>query len=425
MVQQADHTTFQKPEFIFHRLTIEGKRLAGQGTSGESKSSFSEIRGKRRVLPMNTGLEVDKSGLQSRPFHVLTHLLQTPSRSMNFLGFDLPGSVFLAPMAGVTDLPFRRLCKTMGAAYAVSEMVSANALVYGNAKTRRRLDQTGETGVVAVQIAGSDPEQMAKAARLNVDEGAAIIDINMGCPAKKVCNVMAGSALMRDEDRVARILEAVVAAVPETPVTLKTRTGWDESQRNVLRILKIAENAGIQAITVHGRTRDQQYRGKAEYETIRAVKAEAGIPVIANGDIDSPEKARAVLEFTGADAVMVGRAAQGNPWIFREMAHYLATGDVLPPVSWADRGAVLMQHLDSMYSFYGEYSGVRMARKHIAWYTVGLPASGAFRQAMYQETSSVAQQAAVQAYFLTLSCLQISNTIAANDEGYVGKECVA
>ena len=249
---------------------------------------------------------------------------------MEFLGFSLRNNLFVAPMAGVTDRPFRQLCKKMGAGLAVSEMVTSNSLLYGSAKTQRRANHQGEVAPIAVQIAGSQPQMMADAARHNVERGAQIIDINMGCPAKKICNVMAGSALLRDEALVGRILDAVVRAIPETPVTLKIRTGWDQGSRNALNILKIAENAGIRALALHGRTRACGYSGQAEYDTIAAVKAAARIPVIANGDITTPEKARQVLDTTGADALMIGRAAQGRPWLFREIEHFLNTGERLP-----------------------------------------------------------------------------------------------
>lgn len=347
---------------------------------------------------------------------------------VQFLGFHLRNNLFLAPMAGVTDRPFRQLCKQLGAGYAVSEMVSANALCYHSQKTRRRTEHRGEEGPVAVQIAGGDPRMMAEAARFNVGQGAQIIDINMGCPAKKVCNVQAGSALLRDERLVAQILDAVVKAVPCVPVTLKTRTGWDVSSRNVLNILRIAEDAGVQAIAVHGRTRCQHYAGEAEYETIRAIKAAASIPVIANGDIDSPAKARAVLEFTGADALMIGRAAQGRPWLFRQIHHFLTEGKVLAPPTLGEVFSILETHLDNLYHFYGEYSGVRIARKHIAWYTSGLPDSNAFRQAMYQAPGIASQRQAVAGFFHRLFAESdgLAHT-AANDTPYQlgGQEKVA
>ncbi len=311
----------------------------------------------------------------------------------------LRNNLIVAPMAGVTDRPFRQLCKRLGAGMAVSEMVTSNSLLYGSAKTRRRANHEGEVEPVSVQIAGADPALLAQAARYNAERGAQIIDINMGCPAKKVCNVMAGSALLKDEALIGRILEAVVEAVPEVPVTLKTRTGWDKEQRNALRILKIAESSGIRALALHGRTRACGYSGSAEYETIRAVKAEARIPIIANGDIDCPEKARQVLEYTGADAIMIGRAAQGRPWIFREIGHYLATGTKLPPPEVAEIHRLLQEHLDDLYRFYGELSGVRMARKHIAWYTRGLTNSAAFRHAMNRLESGRAQLEAVNDFF--------------------------
>ena len=311
----------------------------------------------------------------------------------------LPNNLIVAPMAGVTDRPFRQLCKRLGAGMAVSEMVTSNSLLYGSAKTRRLADHAGEVAPVSVQIAGADPAMMAQAARHNVDNGAQIIDINMGCPAKKVCNVMAGSALLQDETLVGRILDAVVRAVPEVPVTLKIRTGWDRSHRNALRVLKIAEAAGIQALAIHGRTRACGYSGEAEYDTIRAVKAAAAIPVIANGDITTPQKAKYVLEYTGADAIMIGRAAQGRPWIFREVAHYLATGEVMPAPEVSEIHQILLEHLDALYGFYGETTGVRMARKHIAWYTRGLADSAGFRHAMNRLETVQAQLEAVNDFF--------------------------
>jgi tRNA-dihydrouridine synthase B len=303
---------------------------------------------------------------------------------MNFVGYTLRNNLFVAPMAGVTDRPFRQLCKKMGAGLAVSEMVTSNSLLYGSAKTQRRANHDGEVAPISVQIAGSLPSMMADAARHNVVRGAQIIDINMGCPAKKICNVMAGSALLRDEVLVGKILDAVVKAVPDTPVTLKIRTGWDKSSRNALNILKIAEQSGIRALAMHGRTRACGYSGEAEYETIAAVKAEAHIPIVANGDIDSPEKAKFVLDATGADALMIGRAAQGRPWLFREIEHFLQTGTHLMPPRVIEIHAVLMAHLDDLYGFYGIETGVRVARKHISWYTKGLAGSAAFRHRMNQ-----------------------------------------
>ena len=322
---------------------------------------------------------------------------------MDFLGFSLRNNLFVAPMAGVTDRPFRQLCKKMGAGLAVSEMVTSNSLLYGSAKTQRRANHQGEVEPIAVQIAGSDPAMMAQAARHNVERGAQIIDINMGCPAKKICNVMAGSALLRDEPLVGRILAAVVAAVPETPVTLKIRTGWDKSSRNALSILRIAEHSGIRALAMHGRTRACGYTGEAEYETIAAVKAVARIPIIANGDITSPEKARLVLEATGADALMIGRAAQGRPWLFREIEHFLATGTHLMPPRVAEIHQILLAHLEDLYDFYGVDTGVRVARKHISWYTRGLSGSAAFRHAMNQLPDIATQQQAVNDFFTALA----------------------
>jgi len=321
---------------------------------------------------------------------------------MQFAGYTLRNNLFVAPMAGVTDRPFRQLCKRLGAGLAVSEMVTSNSLLYGSAKTRRRADHEGEAQPVSVQIAGADPAMMAQAARYNVDQGAQIIDINMGCPAKKVCNVMAGSALLQNEPLVGRILDAVVRAV-DIPVTLKIRTGWDKTHRNALSILNIAENAGIRALAVHGRTRACGYTGEAEYETIAAVKAAARIPVIANGDITSPEKARQVLDATGVDALMIGRAAQGRPWIFREIEHFLATGEKLPPPRVDEIHEVMRGHLAELYAFYGAETGVRVARKHISWYTRGLPGSARFRHAMNQLPTIDAQLAAVDEFFLDLA----------------------
>jgi tRNA-dihydrouridine synthase B len=305
-------------------------------------------------------------------------------------------------MAGVTDRPFRQLCRSLGAGLAVSEMVSSNALVWGSEKTRRRIDHAGEDAPVSVQIAGADPVMMANAARFNVERGAQIIDINMGCPAKKVCNVMAGSALLQDESLVARILDAVVSAV-DVPVTLKIRTGWDPSHRNALRIAAIAEQSGIQALAVHGRTRACGYRGEAEHQTVRAIKAALSIPVIANGDITSPWKAAEILRTTQADAVMIGRAAQGRPWVFREVVHFLATGEMLPPPSPAEIGRVLTGHLNNLYAFYGEYTGVRVARKHIAWYSKGQPGGNRFRQQINQAETADEQLCHVDDYFSLLT----------------------
>ena len=301
-------------------------------------------------------------------------------------------------MAGVTDRPFRQLCRAQGAGLVVSEMVSSNALLWGSEKTRRRIDHAGEGEPVSVQIAGAVPSQMADAARFNVDHGAQIIDINMGCPAKKVCNVMAGSALLQDESLVGRILAAVINAV-DVPVTLKIRTGWDPEHRNALAIARIAEQAGIQALAVHGRTRACAYRGEAEHDTVRLIKSAVSIPIIANGDIRTPERAVEVLQDTGADAIMIGRAAQGRPWIFREIAHYMTTGRHLPAPAPAAICTILIDHLENLYAFYGEYTGVRVARKHIAWYSKGQRDGNPFRQHINQLDSADAQLAYVRDYF--------------------------
>ena len=316
--------------------------------------------------------------------------------------FELKNNLIVAPMAGVTDRPFRQLCKKMGAGMAVSEMVASNSLLWGSEKTRRRANHDGEVDPISVQIAGADPQMLADAARYNVDEGAQIIDINMGCPAKKVCNVMAGSALLKDEPLVARILESVVNAVG-VPVTLKIRTGWDRTNRNAVTVAKIAEASGIRALAIHGRTRACGFSGEAEYDTIAEVKSELRIPVIANGDIDSPERVKYVLERTGADAVMIGRAAQGRPWMFREITHYLDTGRHLPPPEVDEIHRVLVAHLEDLYSFYGEHSGVRVARKHISWYTKGLAGSAAFRHGMNQLQTCAEQLDAVNEFFAELS----------------------
>ncbi len=310
----------------------------------------------------------------------------------------LRNNLIVAPMAGVTDRPFRQLCKRLGAGMAVSEMVASNSLLWGSEKTLRRGNHEGEVEPRVVQIAGSDPRMMAEAARFNVDKGADMIDINMGCPAKKICNVAAGSALLKDESLVARIVDAVVKAV-HVPVTLKIRTGWNQDNRNALAIARIAEDHGIQSLAIHGRTRACMYTGEAEYDTIRAVKQAAGIPVVANGDIGTPEKAKFVLEYTGADAVMIGRAAQGRPWIFREIAHFLATGRKLPPPPVAEIRDVLAEHLDDLYGFYGRERGARVARKHIGWYTKGLRNSAPFRSRMNTLETAEGQLAAVAQFF--------------------------
>ena len=314
--------------------------------------------------------------------------------------YTLPNALFVAPMAGVTDRPFRQLCRQFGAGYAVSEMVTSRKDLWHTLKTSRRANHEGEPGPIAVQIAGTEPAMMAEAAAYNIERGAQIIDINMGCPAKKVCNKWAGSALMQDEALALQIIEAVVASCEphRVPVTLKMRTGWCQSHKNALSIARAAENAGVYMVTVHGRTREQGYKGEAEYDTIAAVKAALRIPVVANGDITSPEKAREVLRATGADALMIGRAAQGRPWIFREVAYYLATGEHLAPPLVAEVRRALLEHLQDHYSLYGEFTGVRSARKHIGWYVRSLPGGEDFREQMNRLESSEQQLAAVARY---------------------------
>ena len=315
--------------------------------------------------------------------------------------YTLPNRLFVAPMAGVTDRPFRRLCKRLGAGYAVSEMVTSRPDLRDSLKTSRRANHAGEPGPIAVQIAGTDAEMMAEAAAYNVQRGAQIIDINMGCPAKKVCNKWAGSALMQDEALAVSIARAVVKACEPhgVPVTLKMRTGWCNAQRNAVTLARAFEDAGIQMLTVHGRTREQGYTGQAEYDTIAAVKAAVRVPVVANGDIDSPEKARDVLAHTGADALMIGRAAQGRPWILREIGHFLATGTHLAPPLVAEVRKLLLEHLQDHYALYGEYTGVRSARKHIGWYVRYLPGGQAFRERMNLLEDCQAQWQAVADFF--------------------------
>lgn len=313
----------------------------------------------------------------------------------------LKNNLVVAPMAGVTDRPFRQLCKKMGAGLAVSEMVTSNSLLYGSEKTLRRANHEGEVDPISVQIAGADPAMMAEAAKHNVDNGAQIIDINMGCPAKKICNVMAGSALLKDEPLVAQILRAVVNAV-DVPVTLKIRTGWDKDNRNAIQIAKMAEDIGVQALAMHGRTRACLYKGDAEYDTIAAVKQAINIPLIANGDITTPEKAKYVLDYTGADAVMIGRAAQGRPWIFREIEHYLATGTHMLPPTVEEIHTVMLEHLHDLYDFYGELTGMRVARKHISWYTKGLSGSAAFRHHMNTLQTTELQLQTISDFFTEL-----------------------
>ena len=337
---------------------------------------------------------------------------------MHIGSIELPNALFVAPMAGVTDRPFRMLCKRLGAGYAVSEMVTSKRELWGSLKTSRRADHTGEGAPIAVQIAGVDAAEMADAARYNIDRGAQVIDINMGCPAKKVCNVWAGSALMQNEPLALAIVEAVVAACTPrgVPVTLKMRSGWCASEKNALRIARAAEAAGIAMVTVHGRTREQGYGGQAEYDTVAAVKAALRIPVVANGDIDTPAKAAAVLRLTGADALMIGRAAQGRPWIFREVAHFLAHGALLAPPPVRDVQHWLTQHLHDHYTLYGEYTGLRSARKHIGWAVKALPGGDAFRQAMNLIEDCRQQVDAVTRYFDTLADRHTLLPLAANDE---------
>ena len=329
--------------------------------------------------------------------------MPTPLTPLKLGPHALRNNLFVAPMAGVTDRPFRQLCKRLGAGYAVSEMVASNAQLWKSEKTMRRANHAGEVEPIAVQIAGADPAMMAEAARYNVANGAQIIDINMGCPAKKVCNVAAGSALLQNEPLVVQIVAAVVGAVgvgPDAvPVTLKIRTGWDRAHKNAVRVARLAQDAGISMLTVHGRTRADLYHGEAEYETIAAVKDAVRIPIVANGDIDTPAKARAVLAATGADAIMIGRAAQGRPWLFREIAHFLETGELLPPPRIAEIRQVMNEHLEDHYAFYGEFTGVRTARKHIGWYTRGLSGANAFRHRMNTLDTTRDQLVAVNAFF--------------------------
>ena len=324
---------------------------------------------------------------------------------MNIGPFELPNPLFVAPMAGVTDRPFRQLCRRLGAGYAVSEMVTSKRELWTTLKTSRRANHDGEPGPIAVQIAGVDPTEMADAARYNIDRGAQIIDINMGCPAKKVCNVWAGSALMRNETLALAIVDAVVAACAPrgVPVTLKMRTGWCDSERNALQLARAAQSAGVAMLTVHGRTREQAYRGHAEHDTVAAVKAALHIPVVANGDIDSPRAARDVLQRTGVDALMIGRAAQGRPWIFREITHFLATGQLLPAPATHEVRHWLVEHLHDHYALHGEASGVRSARKHIGWAVRALPGGEAFRAAMNTLDDAQAQVRAVQTFFDALA----------------------
>ena len=323
--------------------------------------------------------------------------------------YTLPNALFVAPMAGVTDRPFRRLCKQLGAGYAVSEMVTSRPDLRDSLKTSRRANHTGEPGPIAVQIAGTAADMMADAARYNIDRGAQIIDINMGCPAKKVCNKWAGSALMQDETLALQIIEAVVAACQPhgVPVTLKMRTGWCQAHKNAPVLVRAAESAGVQMLTVHGRTREQGYKGQAEHDTVATIKASVGIPVVANGDINTPEQARAVLQATGCDAIMIGRAAQGRPWIFREVAHFLATGQHLPAPTPQELQHWMLEHLHDHYALYGDYTGVRTARKHLGWYARALPGDAAtvaaFRARINQIEDCDAQLDCVREFFATVA----------------------
>ena len=315
--------------------------------------------------------------------------------------YTIDPPVVLAPMAGVTDKPFRLLCKRMGAGLAVSEMTASDPRLWQTRKSIKRMDHVGEPEPISVQIAGYDPAMLAEAARFNAANGAQIIDINMGCPAKKVCNVWSGSALLQDEPLVARIVKAVVDAV-DVPVTLKIRTGWDRQHKNALTIAHIAEDSGIAALAVHGRTRADKYEGEAEYKTIAAVKSAVHIPVLANGDIATPQHAKHVLDVTGADAVMIGRGAQGRPWIFREISHYLATGELLAQPSPSDIATILLGHLEHLYAFYGEQAGVRIARKHLGWYAKDRPENAAFRDVVNRAESAHDQLHWTRAYFEAL-----------------------
>ncbi|MBT5410478.1 MAG: tRNA dihydrouridine synthase DusB [Nitrosomonadales bacterium] len=341
---------------------------------------------------------------------------------MKISNLSIKNNLFLAPMAGVTDRPFRMLCKSFGAGVAVSEMVTSNSLLYGSEKTKRRANHEGEVDPISVQIAGADPKMMADAAKYNRDRGAQIIDINMGCPAKKICNVMAGSALLKHEQLVDDILQAVVGAV-DIPVTLKIRTGWDRENRNAIKIAQIAEEAGIKALAIHGRTRACLYRGDAEYDTIAEVKQNINIPVIANGDIVSPEKAQYVLNYTKADAVMIGRAAQGRPWIFREIEHFLETGSHHPLPTINEIQKTTIKHVLDLYDFYGEETGLRVARKHISWYTKGLKKSAQFRSDMNSLENCNDQINAINNYFDSLK--EFSNFIPYEEGSSVSEALLA
>lgn len=328
------------------------------------------------------------------------HILLTPLTIGNQ---TINNRLIVAPMAGVTDNPFRRLAKSFGAGHAISEMIIADTALYARQKSLYRANFTGEIAPISAQVAGAEPDKLAQAVRFQVENGACIVDINMGCPAKKVCRKLSGSALLQDLDLVKKLLDSAVKSVANlgVPITLKTRLGFANGQENILTVAKIAENAGISALAIHGRTREDFYTGNARYELIKTVKETTNMPIIVNGDIDTPQKAKWVQEYTGADAVMIGRAGQGRPWIFREIAHYLATGEMLAPPTLGELREIVLNHLDELYQFYGEYSGCRIARKHIAWYTGGLTNANAFREAMYHEETTCGQYKVVDEFFKT------------------------
>lgn len=329
------------------------------------------------------------------------HILLTPLTIGNQ---TINNRLIVAPMAGVTDNPFRRLAKSFGAGHAISEMIIADTALYARQKSLYRANFTGEIAPISAQVAGAEPDKLAQAVRFQVENGACIVDINMGCPAKKVCRKLSGSALLQDLDLVKKLLDSAVESVANlgVPITLKTRLGFANGQENILTVAKIAENAGISALAIHGRTREDFYTGNARYELIKTVKETTNMPIIVNGDIDTPQKAKWVQEYTGADAVMIGRAGQGRPWIFREIAHYLATGEMLAPPTLGELREIVLNHLDELYQFYGEYSGCRIARKHIAWYTGGLTNANAFREAMYHEETTCGQYKVVDEFFKTI-----------------------
>jgi tRNA-dihydrouridine synthase B len=341
--------------------------------------------------------------LRRRPGNEGQAMTANTARPVKIGPYELPSNVLLAPMAGVTDRPFRILCRRFGAGLAASEMLSADVRLWDTPKSRRRMDHSGEPGPRVVQIAGFDPAMMAEAARRNVDAGAQIIDINMGCPAKKVCNRLAGSALLQDEPLVARILQSVVQAV-DAPVTLKTRTGWDRDHKNGVRIARIAEDNGIQALAIHGRTRSDLYQGNAEHETVAAIKAAVKIPVFANGDIDSPQAARRVLELTRCDGIMIGRAAQGRPWIFDEVNFFLAEGESRATLALEKVRDIMRAHLEDLYAFYGDETGVRVARKHLSWYFRQHPGQEALRNRLVQIETPQEQLSTLLEHYDTSVC---------------------